>query len=59
MLNQSVKKVMIVDYTKFDTPAVNPICKIDELDMVITDRKVSKEMKEVFGEQEVEVLVCK
>jgi len=59
MLNQSVKKVMIVDYTKFDTPAVNAICKIDELDMVITDRKVSKEMKEVFGEQDVEVLVCK
>lgn len=59
MLGQSMKKVMIVDYTKFDTPAVNPICKIDELDMVITDRKVSKEMKEVFNEQDVEVLVCK
>ncbi len=59
MLNQSIKKVMIVDYTKFDTPAVNPICKIRDLDLVVTDREVGKEMRMVFEDQDVEVLVCK
>ena len=59
MLERSVKKVLIVDYTKFDTPAVNPICEIQDLDLVIADRKVPKEYKQVFKDLEVELLVCK
>lgn len=59
MLERSMKKVLIVDYTKFDTPAVNPICKIQDLDLVITDRKVPKAYKQVFKDLEVELLVCK
>ncbi|MCY6369937.1 DeoR/GlpR family DNA-binding transcription regulator [Clostridium ganghwense] len=57
MLKNSIKKCLVVDYTKFDSPSVNQICKLNDLDMIITDRKIPKEYKDVLIKNEVEIVI--
>ncbi|MCY6959254.1 DeoR/GlpR family DNA-binding transcription regulator [Clostridium brassicae] len=59
MLKNSVKKFLVVDHTKFDSPSVNQICKLNDLDMIITDKTIPKKYKEVLVRHEVEIVYCK
>lgn len=58
MLINSMKRFLVVDYTKFDSPSVNKICRLNELDMIITDRKVPKKYKEILMKNEVEIVIA-
>ncbi|MCY6483409.1 DeoR/GlpR family DNA-binding transcription regulator [Clostridium aestuarii] len=57
MLTNSMKKCLVVDYTKFDSPSVNQICKLNDLDMIITDRKIPKKYKDILMKNEIEIVI--
>ncbi|GMQ58181.1 rhamnose catabolism operon transcriptional regulator RhaR [Vallitalea sediminicola] len=58
MLTNSVKKFLVVDYTKFEEPAVNKICDIKDIDVIIIDRKLSNEHLDVLKKHKIEVVCC-
>ncbi|WP_066501506.1 DeoR/GlpR family DNA-binding transcription regulator [Abyssisolibacter fermentans] len=57
MLMNSRKKCLVVDYTKFDSPSVNKICNLNDLDMIITDRKIPKNYKDILINNDVELVI--
>lgn len=58
MLKRAVKKYLVVDYTKFDKPAINQICEIKELDVIIVDRRIPNEYIEILKKNEIELICC-
>ncbi|QGU94362.1 DeoR family transcriptional regulator [Clostridium bovifaecis] len=58
MLMNSVKKYLVIDYTKFDTPAINKICELSDLDAIITDKKIPKQYQDDLIKNEVEVIIA-
>lgn len=59
MIENSMRKYLIVDYTKFDAPAANKVCDIKDINVVITDREVPKEARKVFEENDIQVIVVR
>ncbi|WDV47977.1 DeoR/GlpR family DNA-binding transcription regulator [Clostridiaceae bacterium M8S5] len=57
MFKRSMKKYLIVDYTKFDSPAANKICDLGDIDVIITDRDIPKKYTKVLNEKDVDVIV--
>lgn len=58
MLVNSMKKYLTLDYTKFDSPSINKICKLSELDVIITDKKIPKKYRDVLVKNEVEIIIA-
>ncbi len=54
----SSKIILLIDHSKFDVMSLYNFASIDELDYLITDKKVSKEYEKAFSEVDVEVLVA-
>lgn len=59
MLEKSIHKYLIMDYTKFDSTAVNLVCPVEYLDAIITDCKITDEYAQWFKSNKVEVFYCK
>ncbi|WP_090442655.1 DeoR/GlpR family DNA-binding transcription regulator [Natronincola peptidivorans] len=58
MLKQAQKKVLIADNTKFDKTSFIKITDFDEIDMVITDKKLSDDWKAKFDKVAIEYCYC-
>ncbi|TFJ91678.1 DeoR/GlpR family DNA-binding transcription regulator [Lentibacillus salicampi] len=59
MINHSQKKVMMADYAKFDTVAMNKVASLSDIDILITDCKADKHLLEEIGEGVGEVITVK
>ncbi len=51
MLNSGIKKILVVDSTKFDKVAFSKICDPADLDMVVTDAKPSDAWLNYFADK--------
>lgn len=51
MLNSGIKKILVVDSTKFDKVAFSKICDPADLDMVVTDSKPSDAWLNYFADK--------
>ncbi len=55
MISNSEKFFLIVDGTKFDNLESHLICKLDEIDVIVTEEKLSDEWEEIFEKVKVEI----
>lgn len=55
MISNSEKFFLIVDGTKFDNLESHLICKLDEIDVIVTEEKLSEEWEEIFEKAKVEI----
>lgn len=58
MFKNSVKKFLVVDHTKFDKPAINKICDLKDIDVLIIDKKISEKYMKILNKNKVEVIFC-
>lgn len=56
MLKCAKKRILAVDYTKFNNIAFSHICGLEDIDMVVTDVKPSAEWMAYFAEKGIECL---
>lgn len=56
MIENSEKVYLIADRTKFDNLESHLICKLDDIDTIVTDQKLSKEWEEDLKEIDVKVV---
>lgn len=56
MIENSEKVYLIADRTKFDNLESHLICKLDDIDIIVTDQKLSKEWEEDLKEIDVKVV---
>lgn len=56
MIENSEKIYLIADRTKFDNLESHLICKLDDIDTIVTDQKLSKEWEEDLKEIDVKVV---
>lgn len=56
LLKSAKKKVLAVDYTKFDKISFVQFADTDDIDMVVTDTEPSSEWKQHFDEHHVELV---
>lgn len=68
MLSNSARRILAVDYTKFDQVAFSKICGISDIDMVVTDIQPSgawmgyfqdKGMACLYGDEDSRYSICK
>ena len=59
MLKCAKKRILAVDYTKFDNVAFSRICELSAIDMVVTDIRPSEEWMNYFAEKGIECLYGK
>lgn len=57
LMKRSQVKVILADHTKFGSVTLNRIAHLEDIDIVITDREVAGEVKEVLSGKNVE-LIC-
>lgn len=58
MLVHSEKKYLIVDNTKFDLPSPYHICSFNDLDAIITDKKIEAVWEEIARRYEMDLIYC-
>lgn len=58
MLAQSTRKVIMADHTKFGATSLELVCKIEEIDILITDRMPEGELLDALREADVEIVVA-
>jgi DeoR/GlpR family transcriptional regulator of sugar metabolism len=56
MLKSAAQKILAVDSTKFDKVAFSQICKIGDIDMVVTDKRPSEAWLKYFDDNGIPVL---
>jgi DeoR/GlpR family transcriptional regulator of sugar metabolism len=56
MIRNSLKKIMIVDSSKFDNTSLSKICEIKDIDIIITDEKPEKQYLKFFKDAEVGII---
>jgi len=56
MLSNSQQKVLLIDSSKFDEVALNRICDLEELDVVITDNRPDDIYFRFFKENDIKLL---
>lgn len=56
MLGHAKQRILAVDHTKFDRVAFSQICALEDLDIVVTDRKPGQEWLAYFAEKGIECL---
>lgn len=56
MFDIAMKKILVVDNTKFDSPKTNKICSISEIDILVTDGKVPDEYIEILNKSDVDII---
>lgn len=58
MLKSAQKIIFCLDHTKFGRQSVSPLCGLDMIDVVVTDRQAPAELVAQLRERGVEVLVA-
>lgn len=58
MLKHAKQKFLVVDYTKFEEPAMNKICDFEELDYIIVDKKIDSKHLKNLEAIDVQVISC-
>ena len=58
MLAHAKVGILVADSTKFNTIQMFRAAKLDDIDIVITDRQPSKEYVDFFKENEIELMVA-
>lgn len=58
ILAQSARKVIMADHTKFGNTSLELVCKLDEMDTLITDAMPEGELLEALNEAGVEIIVA-
>jgi len=56
MLENSQQKILLIDSSKFDVVALNRICSLSEVDIVITDNKPDNKYYNFFKQNDIKVL---
>lgn len=56
---QSTRNVLLADHTKFGSTALEMVCSLDEVDILITDERPQGELLEALLEADVEIIVAK
>ncbi len=56
MLENSLQKILLIDSSKFDEVAMNKICALEELDVIISDNKPNDIYFRFFKENDVKIL---
>ena len=57
MMDASEKKVIMADHTKFDRVSYINICKLSEIDYIITDKDIQSEQIEKYEAEDVKIMV--
>lgn len=58
MIERSDKVIAVADYSKFGVTAMNCVCPVNSVDILVTDWTISKEIIRDFGESGIEVMVA-
>ena len=56
MLENAQQKILLADSSKYDVVALNRICKLSDLDIVITDNKPDNEYYNFFKQNNIKIL---
>lgn len=56
MLENSLQKILLIDSSKFEEVALNRICALEDLDVIITDNRPNDEYFRFFKENDVKIL---
>lgn len=56
MLQNSLLKILLIDSSKFDEIALNRICDLEDLDVIITDNKPNDQYCRFFKENDIKIL---
>ena len=56
MLENSSQKIVLIDSSKFDKITLNKICNINEVDLIITDKKPEKKYTDFFKKNKVKII---
>jgi DeoR/GlpR family transcriptional regulator of sugar metabolism len=56
MLQNSLLKILLIDSSKFDEIALNRICDLEDLDVIITDNKPNDQYYRFFKENDIKIL---
>jgi DeoR/GlpR family transcriptional regulator of sugar metabolism len=59
MMEQSQKVVLVVDSEKFGQQALSKLCGIEEIDVVVSDAKLSREYQKLVREAGCELILAK
>jgi DeoR/GlpR family transcriptional regulator of sugar metabolism len=56
MLENSSQKIILIDSSTFDRITLSRVCNIDEVNLIVTDKKPDKKYIDFFKENKVEVI---
>jgi DeoR/GlpR family transcriptional regulator of sugar metabolism len=56
MLENSQQKILLIDSSKFDEVALNRICSLEEMDIIITDNKPGDTYYRFFKDNDIKIL---
>jgi len=59
MMEQSQKVVLLVDSGKFGQQALSKLCEIEEIDIVVSDAKLSREHQKLMRDAGCELIIAK
>ena len=59
MMQAAEKTIILADSTKFGRRGFGKICKLDDIDIIITDDGITQEMKDHLEETGVQIIIAK
>lgn len=58
MLAQSARRILMVDHTKFGSANLELVCRLDDIDVLVTDKAPEGELLEALDKAGVEIVVA-
>ncbi|QQK09105.1 DeoR/GlpR transcriptional regulator [Miniphocaeibacter halophilus] len=58
VINSSIKRILLVDSTKFGVIRSEYFCDLDDIDEIVTDSKISEEWKNLLKEKNIKLHIC-
>ena len=56
MLENSSQKILLIDSSKFDKIALSKVCNINEVDLIVTDKKPDKKYIDFFKKNKIKLI---
>lgn len=57
-IRASAKTIALVDHTKFDSSSISSYASIDDINLVISDSGLSKNVQEIYEKAGVDLMIA-
>jgi DeoR family ulaG and ulaABCDEF operon transcriptional repressor len=58
LIERADELIVLVDSSKFDGPSGHVVCRLDEIDVVVTDKGISQKQTAMLRAAEIKVIIA-